>query len=209
MDAILFDFDGTLLDSMGPKSRLAVEIFGRYLVLRDPELARQRFLETSGQPFIVQTRLLFPEVGEPIRERITEEYHMLVRGLKPHLKVFEEVPQVLGELHKKYSLAISSSSRSDELNYWVDQYGLRPYFAAVLGTDGEFHKGKPHIEFIRQQFNPAKIYVVGDSPADMAAAVAAGAIPIGRAGTVPETALRKAGALHTIKDLTGLFRILE
>ena len=72
--AYLFDFDGTLVDTMPGFADIAGKVMHRYHPEISFEYARQRYLETSGNPFFKQLEIIFPgDPTNPEKARIFEE----------------------------------------------------------------------------------------------------------------------------------------
>ena len=71
--AIVFDFDGTLVDTMqifaDVASRLIFEHYGL-----DKDAARQKYFETSGLPFCKQIEIIFP--GHSSNEKVASTYEV-------------------------------------------------------------------------------------------------------------------------------------
>ena len=59
--AYLFDFDGTLVDTMGGFADIAGRVINGFHPHISFEAARRRYLETSGIPFFQQLEIICPE----------------------------------------------------------------------------------------------------------------------------------------------------
>ena len=56
---VVFDFDGTVVDSMDSFADIAADVMPRYYSISGEE-AKRLYLETSGIPFFQQLEQLFP-----------------------------------------------------------------------------------------------------------------------------------------------------
>lgn len=181
-DCIIFDLDGTLIDSSGDIAWAAnrtLESFGypamtveevkghigwgirpllEKLMPGEPPLriedARGVFLEFYGSHLVVQT-LLYPGVVDTLRHFKSVDKRMAVVTNKP----------------EGLSMRI------------LDELGLAGYFAVVLGGDTVANK-KPHPEPVERALSkagaePSRSVMVGDSPVDCEAGRAAGLSTIG------------------------------
>lgn len=71
---ILFDFDGTLVDTMPAHSKLAAEVINKYFGI-NKKLAYKKYIETSGLPFEKQLEIIFPsKKHKQKREKCAKEY---------------------------------------------------------------------------------------------------------------------------------------
>jgi len=70
------------------------------------------------------------------------QYQKLIQG---NLKVFPGIIELIKKLHKKYILALTSSSTFDEVQVVVDQLGIKDLFKVIV-TSKDVLQGKPDPE---------------------------------------------------------------
>ena len=165
-ELIIFDFDGTLVDSMSLYAKKASDLISSYYNL-DKESAKTLYLKTSGRPFIEQLNILFPD-----NKKNTKVAHILEKwkaSILHQLKPFPDVMPLFAELKKRgYLIAISSNNLQDYVKKIVNSWEIKLDF--VLGWDGkDFKKGEPHISYLEKVTSVYrdKFLMVGDSPHDL------------------------------------------
>jgi HAD superfamily hydrolase (TIGR01509 family) len=210
-DAILFDLDGTLVDSVGTRIDAWLQA-----------LDQSGFPTTSDQlaPMIgLDGRRLAREVaavaGRPIDEARSEEIDRLSGEIYERINRPRPLPGVadvvaaIGDAGLKW--AIATSSRKDQVKTSVDALGLEDEPTILDASHVKHAKPEPDLLLYAAQeldVEPARCWYVGDSTWDMVSAVAAGMIAIGvTAGSaVDGKALRSAGAavvVHGLPDLAA------
>ena len=148
--------------------------------------------------------------AEAIDRRSGEIYETLNTNPRP-LPGGKELIQTLD--HRQIPWAIATSSRRDQVATSIAAMGLPGEPRIVDGSHVEHAKPAPDLLLLAARqlgMEPERCWYVGDSTADMAAAVVAGMVPIGVAeGSVVDAAtLRTAGAQHTVATLGDLVPLL-
>lgn len=139
--AVIFDLDGTLADSMGVWGQIDIDYLGAY-GLSVPE-GLQREVEGMGFTEVAvyfKNRFHLPESIETIKQTwqdmAMEQYSHEV-ALKPGSRRFVE------ELKKRgFSLAVASSNHQELIRAVLDHHGILSCFDAII-TSCEVQKGKP------------------------------------------------------------------
>jgi phosphoglycolate phosphatase-like HAD superfamily hydrolase len=180
--AYLFDFDGTLVDTMSGFADIAAEVINRY----NPEIsvkeARTRYLETSGNPFFQQLEIITP--GDPKnseKARIFEETK--IDGFFKS-SFTDEVKDTINTLRGEgHLVGIASNNFQELIDRFVRIEELE--FDIVLGFRTGFEKGPAHFDFVREKFNLEKsdLTFVGDSLKDAEKAFNYGISFVGICGT--------------------------
>ncbi len=174
---VLFDLDGTLVDS-------GAIILGSFHYATETVLQRrfpdeQIMAQVGGSNLAEQMQLLAPD-------RVDE----LVRVYRDHndpqyseLACFDGVVDVLAALKREgRRLGVVSAKRKPTVQRVFDGAGVGAYFDVVVGSDDtERHKPHPEpvlkaLELLDEQ--PHEAAYVGDSPFDVAAARAAGVFSV-------------------------------
>jgi len=177
----MFDFDGTLVDSMGAFADIAADVVWRHYGMPRDE-AREKYLLTSGIPFFQQLEIIFP--GRTRNSVLADEFE--ARKLEGFFEepYFPDVRDTVGHLRSR---GIKTAVSSNNFQYNVDRFvSRRPVpFDYVLGFREGFAKGKDHFDFVMQRENLSSgdILFVGDSLKDAERALSCGVDFVGKAGT--------------------------
>lgn len=176
--SILFDLDGTLIDSIDAHLDVIIEIAKKH----DVTLSKEEFSHFNG----MSTKEGF--------KKIMREKHINFRGLKlveiviDRLRRGKEIenaitlyPQtipMLEEVHKDYKLAVATSSDKKYLQRFLKRFSLEKYFFAY-STISDVHYGKPAPDIFlkaakRLQVQAEQCVVVEDSINGVIAAKRAG-----------------------------------
>lgn len=177
---IVFDWDGTILDSAGAIVR-AIQAACRDLDLPEPSDAQARHVIGLGLGDAMRHAVpgLAPERYPQMIERY--RYHYLSRDHE--LTLFEGIPALLARLKAAgYWLAIATGKSRLGLERALDHSGLRPYFLGTRCAD-ECHS-KPHpqmLEELMREFGvgPEATVMIGDTSHDLLMASNAGVAGLG------------------------------
>jgi HAD superfamily hydrolase (TIGR01509 family) len=209
-DAILFDLDGTLVDTVParidawaavfaeigiPASRAGLEpmigIDGRRLAREAAGAAGRQLSDKEAEAIDRRSGVLFDERNRDPRP---------LPGAREVLRALDE---------RELTWAIATSSRREQVMASVRALGLAREPRIVDGSHVEHAKPAPDLLLLGARqlgVRPGDCWYVGDSTWDMRAALAAGMAAIGilAGAAVDERALRDAGAsvvLPTLADL--------
>lgn len=181
-DLIIFDLDGTLIDSsedIAWAANKTLEFFGY------SEMETDRIKEHIGWGIKPLLEKLMPNEGlvriMEAREKFLEFYgsHLMVSTyLYPGVR---ETIKYLSLLDKKMAIVTNKPVRLTEMI--LKELGLTDCFRMVLGGDSLSNR-KPHPEPVEKTVEalgaePGRTVVVGDSPVDCEAGKAAGTSTIG------------------------------
>jgi phosphoglycolate phosphatase len=161
---IVFDFDGTLADSLGPM----VAVFNRLA----PSLGLKSIvdLETARS---TPTRRLLKQLG--IRfwrlPRVVRTFQAAVAAEAHELRLHDGLAGVLTELAGRgYRLGILSSNREDNIRACLRANGVEDRFAFVVGYPKLFGKAKALRRILKAERLPrADVLFVGDELRDIEA----------------------------------------
>lgn len=188
--AILFDWDGTLVDSLSLKVQNAGRVF-QDILQYDSQTVEQAYQHYSGIP----RRNLFDSIAMAVGgarlsdeayAKLSKEFSALNQASVNTDHVFSDVPYTLSRLHNRgFTLVVSSSAVPEDVKQSAKATGLAQYFDEVLGSRDGFGKGNGHIGLVckRWDLRPREICMVGDEPADIKLAKDAGAQAVVREGT--------------------------
>ena len=208
---MLFDIDGTLVDSNDKHAECWIEAFGKFGKKVESSVIRGQI--GKGGDLLVPDTLNAREMrrfGEELKKHRGELWkEKYMRTVKP----FEGVTDALQELRRKdIKLALASSSNPDEVEYYVELLGVGEMIeGSTSKEDARFSKPSPEIfqaALERTRSDPARTLAVGDTPYDI---LASHRIPIPIAavlcGGFPREMLARAEFLYPV--VTDLVRNLE
>jgi beta-phosphoglucomutase-like phosphatase (HAD superfamily) len=205
--AIMFDFDGTLVDTMHEYAMIAAQ---EMAVLYDLplETARQLYMETSGIPFFQQLVTLF---GDDSRNEICSNQFEARKAL--YLEGVRLSPLTISVLEEIRSMGLSIAITSNNFQYLLDRFivGEKRLFDLVLGFGETYNKGPSQFTHVIDTFGVDRRYIVlvGDSISDARKALAFGIDFIAISGTVkPEAFTSLFPSVTVIDSLSELTDLL-
>jgi phosphoglycolate phosphatase-like HAD superfamily hydrolase len=218
---VLFDIDQTILHSGGAGEK-ALTLALRDRFGRDEDLGT---IEIAGKTDIWIARRIFEAHGiEAHPENVERFLNGYLEHLKEELKLsngrlLPGFPEILNALAKLPNVAVGlltgNLRRGAELK--LGHYGVLEHFTFGAFAD-DSHDRNLLGPFARQRardahgtdFQPADIFVIGDTPHDIACAKAIGARGVGVAtGRYPREALESAGADFVFEDLSDVEGVIR
>lgn len=206
---VLFDLDGTIIDT----NELIIETFLHVLLERTPTpLTREQIIPSMGMPLEYQLRKFsglddVEELKAAYRRYNISRHDELVREF-PHVK------EVIGALHEGgIQLGIVTTKMRETTERALRMFGLLDQMGVVV-TINDVQHAKPHPEPVllaieKLRADPATTLMVGDSPADIQSANAAGAISCGVAWSLKgEAVLRQYEPRHIIHDMRDILGLV-
>jgi len=205
--AIIFDLDGTVADTMPFLTDLAVELISeRYSVPRD--VARRRYLETTGMDFAAQLERIFP--GDRKNADIAELFESKKRrGFLDH-PVFPDALAALRHFKSRDVRRFICSSTSHEiLTDYVSAKEIEHLFDGCLGHSAGLDKGQQVARILEEHdLEPREVLFVGDSLLDWAFVKDKGVRFLGVRRIFDEQDFRQRDLL-SVQDLTDLAGLWE
>jgi membrane protein len=205
--AVLFDIDGTLVDSN--EQHVNAWAFAFREEGHPQELDDIRAQIGKGGDLLVPS--LLPDAADVIRERISKRHGEHFKDM--YLDNVRTFPRATELIEKTYrsgrKVVLASSAKGDELEHYVDLLGVSELLAATTSIDDvETSKPEPDIFGVALEkigVEPGDAIVVGDTPYDIVAAMRAGIAAIGvTSGPFDETQLKEAGAIAVFADVAAL-----
>lgn len=136
---IIFDFDGTLADTMPLHWQTWQVIIGRYGL----SLSRERFYSLGGVPALEVLKMLRAEQGvalDPVAVAHEKEAEYLT--LIAHVEPINLVVGVARENYGKIPLAVASGGVRPVIETVLDHLGIRHLFGAIV-TNEDVARQKP------------------------------------------------------------------
>ncbi|MDD3170903.1 MAG: HAD-IA family hydrolase [Bacilli bacterium] len=210
MITIIFDLDGTVLDTYGLIRETFIRLFARFL----PEYT---YTEADLQSFFgPPLRDTFRRIGcdDLETEKMFHEYRKLSVELQPeYLNVFPDTEETLSVLKKSgYKLAIFSNKIEEAITSGLKQVGLYEYFDMIVGID-QVKNPKPNsegIELIRKEMQADLCIYIGDTKIDIETAKNANVDGIGVSWALTSREeLLASGAKHIAGNMKELLKIVR
>jgi phosphoglycolate phosphatase-like HAD superfamily hydrolase len=164
--AVIFDFDGTLADSMPFLQSIGVEVMMKHFGVSKDD-AIKRYVTTTGLPYEHQIELNFP--SDTRNEAAVEEFEKMKidRIFEQELSADAEV--TVRELGKRgFNVFVSSSTFQPTIEEYFKRKGILELFEAIVGYRPGFEKGADHFNYINSKYNIDfdDMLFVGDSLKD-------------------------------------------
>jgi HAD superfamily hydrolase (TIGR01509 family) len=182
VSAIVFDLDGTLLDSVDAHVESWIKAFEKHGIkgISKDELYKliglpgQVIVERIGGVYAIENYRSISEIKDAMFIKLIN------RGI---VKIYPDAEDTLIELRDRgYKLGLSTSTPRYMLEKISSLVKIEKYFDAVVAGD-EVEKGKPHPEifikvFEKLEIDPKRGMVVGDSEYDIIPAREIGAVSV-------------------------------
>jgi len=210
LPAILFDLDGTLIDSID----LLLESMRHAFADRPgPRPTTAEWVAGIGTPLVTQFRAWATDDRD--LQALTDRYRRFQRANHDRLtRCYPGVVDVVGRLSTAgYPLAVVTSKANDLAHRSLAYVGLAPFFPVVVGVESTV-RHKPDAEpvcFALAQLggDARRAVFIGDSPHDVAAGNAAGVTTIAALwGAFTREALERATPTIVLDRIDGLEDVL-
>jgi len=211
--AVLFDLDGTLIDTIDLLLACARHTFEG----RDPRPTDEQWIAGIGTPLRKQFGE-FATSDEDI-EQMTQRYRSYQREHHDRLtSAFPGVTDVLEELDRRgHPMGIVTSKSNEMMDRGLEWVGIMKHMQTRIGMDNaKLHKPDPfpvRMALEELGYEPHEAMFVGDSPHDIASGNAAGVTtvaalwgPFSRAQLEP---YQPSEWLENIRDLPSLIDMLQ
>lgn len=141
IDAVIFDVDGTIADSMWMWKQIDIEYLGRFGI----ELPKNLQKNIEGMSFR-ETAVYFKEhfqISDDIEKMMSDWNEMAAHKYRYEIPLKKGVREFLNICKKKnIAMGIATSNSVELLNYFLKAHELHNYFEVVItGSDGL--RGKP------------------------------------------------------------------
>ena len=174
-ELIIFDWDGTLSDSVGLITDLMIQSF---LLHNVSPPSRMEVADILGIKLSEAFKILLKEKDQNASELIFNSYIDLYNQSSNKVKLFDGVELGIKELHRYgYKIAIATGGGRNYLDSCLAQTSIKDFINVTKTSDDCF--SKPHPQMCNEILNeliiePEKSIVVGDSIHDLQMAKNAG-----------------------------------
>ena len=209
--AVLFDIDGTLVDS----NYLHVEAWSHAFAEVGAAVDDWRVHRCIGMDSDKLLGALLGDDPEGVGGQAKEFHSRFYAELRPRLKPFPAARELLADLEDRgVAVVLATSAPEDELAALRDTLKVEATITDVTSAD-DVETAKPEPDVVHSALEKAKAeasasFLVGDTVWDVEASGRAGVACIGvLSGGVSEAELRQAGAVAVYQDVAQLRDELE
>ena len=212
-DLIIFDCDGTLVDSEYLSAQVTSELlYEAGYTEYTPEECMAQFCGHTWS----NIRAMIERKNGPVPEDLIERYiETLCMRMETELKAVPHAHEVLEELHGKYQICVASNGQRDNVMKSLTVTGLMNYFEdSRIFTKIQVENGKPAPDLFlfaldKMGVSAENAIVIEDSVTGVTAARAADIYTYGFTGTGhSEAALLSAGANAILPSLIHISAVL-
>ena len=204
-DLLVFDWDGTLLDST---AAIVDAIQAACRDLGQPEPPDENARQVIGLGLAEALRHSVPGLHEDQFPQMVDRYRYHYLSRDHELRLFDGIGELISRLHASgFLLAVATGKSRRGLDRSLSQSGLRAYFSASRCADECFSKPHPQmLEELMAEFvvPPERTLMIGDTTHDLQMAINAGV-----AGLAVDYGAHSAPALDALKPLARLPSIAE
>jgi phosphoglycolate phosphatase len=173
IDALLFDLDGTLIDTI-PDLTKAVNLLRLELDLPAVTSDQVRSYVGDGVGLLVQRALPQGVFNPARRQRFMELY---TDHLTDESRIYPGIMAFL-EMHHGTPMAVVTNKPQPLAEIIIERLGLTPFFQGVIGAELTLQR-KPHPDMVHRALDllgspPERTVLLGDHHVDLRAAHAAG-----------------------------------
>lgn len=208
-DTVLFDLDGTILDT----NELIIRSFLESLKdTVDESFSRDDIIPSMGAPLEDQMKRF--SGLEEIDHLVAAYREVNLRLHDEYVKAFDHVLEVLERLHAEgVKLGVVTTKMRLTTERGLTFVGIADYMQAIITID-DVDNAKPHAEPVQKALallgvGTEKALMVGDSTFDILSGINAGVDTVGVAWSLKgEQVLKDAGAHYIIHDMRDLYAIV-
>ncbi len=211
LNTILFDLDGTIVDSNEIIIRSYEHTYRTHLP--NQSISRQTIIDQIG-PTLEDTLSQYADNEKMLKDLIDSYLYYYRKHEHEYFKLYEGILPTLNTLKKEgYNLAIVTSKFEESALPSIQHFGLDHIFDCVVTLD-QVNKPKPEPESVHkalQCFTTCeKAIMIGDNPGDITAGKNAGILSAGVAWSIKGSeTLENAGADYILETPEDIFNIIK
>ena len=209
--AIVFDFDGIILESSEIKTAAFMKMFeneseeiqkNMYKYhLNHMGFSRQRKFE------YYYTEIKRQAIPKGRITKMSEQYSSLVLSEVIKASFVPGMPSFLDRMSAKYALYIATGTPNDEITTITEKRGLVKYFRGIYGSSAT--KEAIINIILLKGYHPYEIVFFGDAESDRVSALNAGVHFVGRIAHGSEMMGEAQNKIYDFTDTLGIEKILE
>ena len=181
--ALLFDFDGVILESAGIKTAAYRKLFGEKHPDKVEEFIKYHAVNAGISRYVkiqyFYEKILGIRLTEEKEKELVNDFSQIVLKETLNASFVKGMPEFLEENYKKFPLFVVTGTPNEEINSIIKKRKLNFYFQEIHGSPKE----KKDIIFdilSRYKWNPEEVVFFGDAQSDLRAAEETGAIFVAR-----------------------------
>jgi phosphoglycolate phosphatase len=178
MSLIVFDLDGTLIDSRLDLAESTNEMLASYGAAPLP-VDQVAMMVGEGARVLVERALAAAGLDSAEPDALARFRAIYDRRLVGHTRPYDGIPDLVEKLSADHPLAVLTNKPDAPSRRLLDTFGLSRHFRSVIGGDGEYRR-KPDPHGLQALINdygatPRTTWLIGDSMIDVETARRAGA----------------------------------
>lgn len=208
IDTILFDLDGTLVDS----NDLILETFRRTYQVHFPmkKFTHSDLIQMMGPP-LSETFASMTDSSDVAKDMINT-YRSIYKEIEfDYIKPYPNVIECLKTLkNAHFNIGIVTTKFKVSAIPSLKHYGLDQYIDVIIGLD-DVTNHKPHPEPIKKalaRFNHQGAVMIGDSPSDLLAGTNAGILSCGVDWSYRKEEIKKLNPDFWLDDFSHLYQMI-
>lgn len=210
--AVIFDFDGVIVNSDAFNIRVLREIFQKHHI---PLTEGDFFTYFAGKKLHDALTTLLGKYNRAKEvEAFISEKRTYDAQFPSSVEVYPQALETIKELAKNYRLALATGSRRAVIELFFEKYALYPFFQSII-TAEDCTQGKPHPEPYLRSLERVKVsspeaVVIEDAPAGIISARDAGIKCVAIESTHSSEQLKDANSIvKNIGEIIGAIETIE